>query len=222
MGYRLLPLTLVCLVLFGGSSKPSHLVLINRLDEAVQARFRTALPGMLGMSRILIPNSMGQHFQPVSRNERDFLAENANEQEIVRQLEDEGLQVGFYVFGRAVAEAPPDALNFRALKGPGAITRGTPRPVWYPGLPPEQFDSAGALPDWKSIYPLAKRAMESFKDGGAGFETSLQGWDIAARPVISDQRCQTCHLKASVVSGGVVNPKEPIGGVLYAFRSGDR
>ena len=31
--------------------------------------------------------------------------------------------------------------------------------------------------------------MLSFQEGGAGFETKLESWDIAARPVSAEKRC---------------------------------
>jgi hypothetical protein len=49
--------------------------------------------------------------------------------------------------------------------------------------------------------------MASFRDGGAGFETTLGSWEIAARPVAAEKRCAICHSSES-----------HIGGVLYAFR----
>jgi len=84
------------------------------------------------------------------------------------------------------------------------VTRGTPRPAWIP-LP-------GALPDWKTIYPIARRAMKSFEDGGNGFETTVDSWTIAARPVVAaKQTCVACHNHS-------VELNKPIGGLLYAFR----
>jgi hypothetical protein len=68
----------------------------------------------------------------------------------------------------------------------------------------------GALPDWRTIYPLAQLAMKSFADGGAGFETTLDSWHIAARPVVAaQQRCMSCH------SG---SQHQALGGVFYAYR----
>jgi hypothetical protein len=67
------------------------------------------------------------------------------------------------------------------------------------------------LPDWRTIYPLAQRAMRSFADGGAGFETTIDSWRIAARPVIAgQQKCLTCHPGVKL--------DRPLGGVLYAYR----
>jgi hypothetical protein len=53
--------------------------------------------------------------------------------------------------------------------------------------------------------------MRSFHDGGAGFETKLASWDIAARPVSAWERCVACHGNAN-----------RLGGVLYAFRRASR
>jgi hypothetical protein len=201
--------TILLLAPLFAANQPSGLHLISRLDGIVQARFRNPTPGALGMSRIAVPSSMGTHFQPLLGNVRDFISETSEEREVVAALEDSHLQVGLYVFGASIVDVNPEALAFRALKGPGAITRGTPRPAWYPGGLPVP-SKADALPDWKTVYPLAKRAMQSFEDGGSGFETTLNGWDVAARPVATDARCATCHGSSA----------EPVGGVLYAFRRG--
>jgi hypothetical protein len=216
MRFRLLLFAPVCLVLFGANSRPSDLALIKRLDEIVQFRFRAPLPGTLGMSRVARPPSMGEHFQPVISNERDFFPENEMERDVIGKLEENGVHVGLFVFGAAVVTTPPQALNYRALKGPGAITKGTVRPAWYPAQPQVRMATADALPDWKAVYPLAKRAMQSFEDGGTGFETRLEGWNIAARPVAAEQRCSICHNNMV----GAVKGSKSIGGVLYAFRRG--
>jgi hypothetical protein len=204
---RLLLSVPVCCVLFAGNPKPRDLPLIDRFQEQVQRRFESPLPDSLGMSRVAVPSSMGGHFSPVRTAERDFIPENALEREVVGQMEEKGVQVGLYVFGPAILAATPEFQDFRALKGPAAITRGTPRPAWYPGQPKVSAEPHDTLPDWNAIYPLARRAMLSFQDGGAGFETKLASWDIAARPVAAAERCATCHGNAS-----------HLGGVLDAFR----
>jgi len=218
MRFRLLLFAPVCFVLFGANPKPSDLPLINRLHEIVEIRFRTLDPGALGMSRMAAPSSMGKHFQPLLTRDRDFLPANEMEREVISQLEENRVHVGLYVFGVAVLSAPMEALEYRALKGPAAITPGTPRPIWYPGQPPPVIEVPDTLPDWKAVYPLAKRAMQSFQDGGAGFETTLEGWNIAARPVAAEKRCTVCHNNFSAPSGTAAKQNEPIGGVLYAFR----
>ena len=114
------------------------------------------------------------------------------------------------MFGRAVLDSDPEKLDFRALKGPAAMTAGTPRPAWYPASE-MGLVSENPLPDWKAVYPLARRAMKSFSDGGTGFETQIDSWKVAARPVMaSQQRCLTCHNGVSL--------DQPVGGVLYAYR----
>jgi hypothetical protein len=137
-------------------------------------------------------------------------------------LEEGQIQVGLYLFGTAIANSEPALLNFRALKGPAAITRGTPRPAWYPTLAEPAAPKPGALPDWNAIYPVAQKAMKSFQDGGKGFETTVDNWNIAARPVIaSHERCVSCHNHPAYRSTGEVKLHQAIGGVLYAFqRSG--
>ena len=174
--------------------------MIDELNECVQQRFQTlpisAAPNRLtlGMSRIVRPSSFGEHFVPKFISKRDFEPENDREKAALAALESESVEVGFYLFGRAIVDAPAEALNPRALKGPGAMTKGTPRPAWYPALALGAAPPADALPDWKTVYPLAQRAMKSFADGGTGFETSIGSWRIAARPVAARQeKCVACH-----------------------------
>lgn len=208
---RLLLSLPVCFTLFAGHPKPPDLPLIDRFQEQVQRRFETPSPDGFGMNRMAQPPSMGEHFLPVRTAERDFVPENPTEREILGSLEKSGVQLGLYVFGTAILAAPPQPPNYRALKGPAAITLGTPRPAWYPGLPKTAETPADTLPDWNAVYPLAQRAMRSFQDGGHGFETKIASWDIAARPVSATERCAACHGNA-----------RRLGGVLYAFRRASR
>lgn len=170
---------------------------INDLDLQIQVRFETPpLPNELGMSRIARPSSMGRPFEPILTTKRDFHPENAAERKVIAGLEAQRIEVGLYLFGQAIEHDGPELLNYRALKGPAAVTKVTDR---------------AALPDWNTMYPLARRAMNSFEDGGQGFETTQDSWQIVLRPVMAKQRtCTGCH--AGVTLG------KPVGGVLYAFR----
>ena len=176
---------------------------IDLLNDCVQQRFQRPAPDF-GMSRILIPSSMGRHFAPRPLSTRDFVPENDRERAVIAKLESESVQVGFYLFGRPILDAPAAALNPRALKGPGVMTAGTPRVV-AGGLVPD------GLPDLATIYPLAQRTMQSFAEGGSGFETIAGSWRIAARPVLAEQeRCMSCHKDSAM--------RQAVGGVLYAYR----
>lgn len=219
-------MTLFGWMLFAGSPEAVNLQLIGRLDECVRNRFADPAPKSLGMSRVAAPVSFGLHYQPNVTSRRDFDPENPAEASIVGEMERRQLQVGLYVFGRAAAAAGPTLRDYRALKGPAAITEGTPRPAWYPPLARLAAQTAphgDTLPDWEAIYPLARRAMKSFQDGGKGFETTLDSWSIAVRPLIaSQQRCVACH--NNPVYSRVASAKlgEPLGGVIYAFRQDAR
>jgi hypothetical protein len=206
----------------GGGSEPAtpgHLSLIDELNECVTLRFQNPAPDALGMSRFALPNSFGTHFRPLVTRDRDFQPENARETAVLAKMEAEKLQVGFYLFGRAAADETANALNYRALKGPGAITIGTPRAVWYPGLPATKVENPDALPDWNTIYPVARKAMKSFEDGGKGFETTVDSWQVAARPLLAEsERCVACHNNMAIGAGKRVELNHAIGGVLYAFR----
>ena len=144
------------------------------------------------MSRITTPPSMGKPFHASRGNDRDLLPENAMERELIAKLEEKRVEVGLYLFGTAVVRSAPELSDYRALKGPAAITRVTIR---------------NTLLDWKAMYPVARRAMVAFQVGGGGFESALEGWDIAVRPLAVEKRCATCH-----------DIRRPIGGVIYAFR----
>jgi hypothetical protein len=208
-----------CITVFGGNPRAPDLRLINRLDEAVQHRFEVPMPASLGMSRVIRPSSFGGHFQPNMTLQRDFEPESPAEKEAIAALEQRQIQVGFYLFGATIADSEPAQLNFRALKGPGAMTRGTPRPAWYPLLATPAAPKQDTLPDWNAIYPLAREAMKSFQGGGKGFETKLATWNIAARPMTASQeRCVTCHSNRAYKPLHEVRLGEAIGGVLYAFR----
>jgi hypothetical protein len=205
-------LSLLLLTGFAGGRPPVNLKQIDELNECVQLRFQNTDPRSLGMSRVVLPASLGEHFRPLFTSTRDFAPETPREVKALAALENDDAQVGLYLFGRTIAIAAPENLSYRALKGPAGITKGTPRPAWYPGTGAlARSADPDAMPDWRAIYPLAQRAMRSFADGGKGFETSFGEWQIAARPVMAeDGRCTMCH--APMKSG------QAVGGVLYAFR----
>jgi hypothetical protein len=210
---------------------------IDDLNTCLQKRFeaspaapRPAILGLdhtdlappapaLGMTRMMPYNpSFGRHYLPQFTVTRDFGPENDSEKNALDALESVPVHVGLYLFGRAILDSRIDIPNYRALKGPAAMTQGAPRPKWYPtGLNPAALPDA--LPDWQEMYPLAQRAMKSFADGGTGFETSMGTWNIAVRPVVASQeRCLTCHNSTAYGTGGPAVLHQALGGVIYAFR----
>jgi hypothetical protein len=201
----------------------SDFTLIGQFNDCAQIRFATPpYPDALGMSRMVVPASMGEHFTPAFNTTRDFLPENEKERRILADLESAHLQVGFYVFGRAILGSEAPAFSYRALKGPAAITKGTPRPALYPTAI-NLNASSDALPDWQTIYPLAQKAMKSFADGGSGFKTTLGSWNIATRPVLASQeKCVACHNSSprfySPRHTEALLLNQPLGGVIYAYR----
>jgi hypothetical protein len=205
--------------------RTSDLATIDELNECVQLRFQTvpmagtAAPPALGMSRILRPASFGEHFVPKFISQRDFEPESDREREVLAKLESQSVEVGFYLFGRAILEGSAGELKPRALKGPGAMTKRTPRAAWYPSGPLARVAPPDVLPDWGTIYPLAQRAMKSFADGGSGFETSMNSWRIAARPVVATrEKCIACHNNRAYGTGSPAVLQQALGGVLYAYR----
>jgi hypothetical protein len=222
----------------GVNGSTSDLQKIDELNKCLQIRFETPAPAApsvfvaglnhtllrspapaLGMTRMTPSNpSFGQHYLPQFTVTRDFEPENDAEKYALDALEAAPVHVGLYLFGRAILDSRIETPNYRALKGPAAVTQGAPRPKWYPtgvnpAAPPD------ALPDWKEMYPLAQRAMKSFVDGGTGFETSIGMWSVAVRPVVvTQERCLTCHNSVAYGTGGAVVLHQALGGVIYAFR----
>ena len=75
------------------------------------------------------------------------------------------------------------------------------------------------LPDWNATYLVARAAMKSFREGGRGFETRLDTWTIAARPVTAvAEKCVMCHNNQAYKGSHDARLGQPIGGVLFAFR----
>lgn len=223
---RNLSIVLVTTSLAANAAEPPLASLIDELNGLIQQRLVQPLPDALGMSRIMMRPSFGVHFSPMISGQRDFAPENDKERRVVATLEERHAQVGLYLFGEAILQEDPAKPHFRALKGPGSITVYTPRPRWYPGTVasatwlPEEADG---LPDWNQIYPIARRAMSSFKDGGKGHEVKWQSWTIAARPAIAAiANCVSCHNHPTVHRGQAGRPGvklgEAIGGVLYVYR----
>ena len=197
--------------------------LADQLDKVMQNRLQTppmsenGMSPQLGMSRMVLPNSYGNHFSANPHNIRDFVPENENERALLAQMEEQKLEVGLYLFGQAIVDQPYTNLNYRALKGPAIITKGTKRPPLLAGLleSPAKSDP-DVLPTWREAYPIGQRAMRSFLDGGHGFETKVGWWTIAARPAIaSDARCVSCHISSNESQ----KIGEPIGGILYAYKT---
>ena len=120
------------------------LSIIDEFDHVIQARLVSpsvtiGVRQPLGMSRVAQPDSYGSHFSPILGNRSDFVPENDHEKEIVAQLEDKNLELGLFLFGEAVMDRPAIHRDFRAMKGPAAITTGTRR---------------SGLPSWNAAYPV--------------------------------------------------------------------
>lgn len=223
----LLVVSLASLLTLHGTTSPrisvEALPLINDLDAAVQERLLTSEAGTFGMSRIMVRPSLGEHFRPVITDRRDFAPVNDQERNVLAAMESHKMQVGLYLFGQSILAESAGPFSYRALKGPGAITAGTPRPEWYPFKVLNRIDerehSRARLPAWNAIYPIAKRALRSFNDGGKGFEIEFETWTLAARPAIAaNSKCVSCHNR---MDRAAVKMGDPIGGVLYAYRMRD-
>ena len=64
------------------------LPLIDDLNDAIQQRLLKPMPKSLGMTRIMIRPSFGEHFLPLTSRNRDFAPENDRERKVVAALED--------------------------------------------------------------------------------------------------------------------------------------
>src|SRR5262245_55199155 len=66
------------------STKPfAPLTLVDEFNRCVQERLLNATPGTLGMSRIMIRPSLGQHFAPMVTDKRDFAPEGERESRVL-------------------------------------------------------------------------------------------------------------------------------------------
>jgi hypothetical protein len=212
---------LIAVLLLAVVPPKNPLPLIEEFNETVQQRIENPLPNTLGMSRVMIRPSLGTHFRPLVSDMRDYAPETDKERDLLASLERQDLQVGLYVFGAAILNHTAEEMDFRSLKGPGAITKDTPRPRWCPAalVFGEQQDNGDALPDWRAMYPLAQRAMKNFADGGHGFETQLDTWNVVARPAIAREgRCVACHNSSRGDNQREFAVGDALGGVLYAYR----
>jgi len=214
----------------GGVPKTTKEKLIDRLDQFVQQRFAAPPDRNLGMSRVATPSSFNRHFQPTAGALTDFRPETTTEYELLRELDSAKVKVGFFVFGAAIEKSTPQALDFRALKGPAAVTAVTNRPMWYPGygsrlLPevvpdPLRLGKLEVLPDWKQAYFVARQAMFTFERGGKVPDSMLAEWHTVARPVpASSVACVGCHNNAAIGrSSHLLATGNALGGVLYVYR----
>lgn len=205
----------------GGAPQLPHRDLIDGLDAVIQKRFAAPEPSSRGMSRVAEPRSFGTHYLPQWSTPTDFRPESLEEFRAIGDLESRSIRVGLYVFGAAILRWDRRQQDFRALKGPAAITPGTVRPSWYPSLPEMRFTAPrDALPDWTAIHPIARAAMKRFAEGGKSFEAELDGWTLLARPVpASAESCVGCHNNPNISrSPRPIALHDAIGGVLYGYR----
>src|SRR5262249_13819463 len=214
----------------GGVPKTAKDKLIDKLDQAMQIRFAAPPNRFLGMSRVATPPSYNGHFQPSRGALTDFRPETPAEFDLLRDLDSAKVKVGFFVFGAAIEKSAPEALDFRALKGPAVVTAVTNRPLWYPGyqsrllpevvMDPMRLGKTEIMPDWKQAYPIARQAMYVFERGGKVQDSMLGEWHVVARPVLaSSDTCVGCHNNAAIGrSSHLLAAGNALGGLLYVYR----
>ncbi|MBL8234246.1 MAG: hypothetical protein JNL98_37465 [Bryobacterales bacterium] len=193
---------------------------VEEFDALVQKRLADPLAPEFGMQRIVDVRGLGRHLVSElehgglrTRMTHSFHPKDEVERNVVSKLVAHNVEMGLYLVGAAVLGRMTERHDARALRGPGMVTpgKGLPRGT----LPPDP----DALPGLQAIYPLAHRAMRTFRDGGKGFEAKHGTWNIAARPTLaSDQRCVDCH-NATGQTGRTFKRGDALGGVLYAYRT---
>lgn len=218
---------------------------ISRLHQQILQRFETL--GPFGMSRIARIDVVGKHFpQSAIGGETDYQPLLPDEVALWRQLNSEGVRIGFYVFGRAAAWLPAAAEHPRAMKGPAVVTEGTKRPIrgpfvmpprlshyrmpksYAPSLlavkpPPDVAPSPDRLPEWSEAYPVAQAAWRTFEAGQDVHEQQVDQWVASARAVRATQvTCVQCHMTGpGHVDGGgkaEIAIGDALGGFLYLYR----
>jgi hypothetical protein len=173
-----LPLAiLLAAIIAAGSTRPGDVGLIDELNDCMTARFQYS--------------SAAAHSQSLVTLKRGFQPENARERKLLTALEQQGLQVGLYLFGRTIGDRTPDLVTITKIRAASQDER---------------------LPDLTAISPVARMAMRTFAAGGKGYAATVGNWQIIARPVlVENDRCIACH-------GNGVALHEALGGAIYAYR----
>ena len=183
-----------------------ELAVISSLNDCIQSRFKD-VDERFGFRRIITPGQTPHRFTP----------ENAREIDVVRALEQSGLQVILYLTGRQVLREKPPAevmaseLTRGFIKGPVAIT-------------PPDVTATGA-PKAMDLWDESARAMRVFGDRDS-YDFVKAGWNFTARPVrASEELCLSCHRGPGRASSVPVSDEktvlkigDPIGVVLYGYR----
>lgn len=199
--------------------KPDVLTLgcsvIDPIDECIQELFSNTDFNRFGMVRVPTRRSHVTYFAP----------SNSKETNAVKELEDTGWQMGFYLAGRRILEEKPAPNTFfqyghkhPVIGGPVAITGGTDRKTV------EVLRSA--LPDPTEVWDQGQKAMRSFETSER-YEFSVGKWKVEARPIRARENCLKCHnnnfKEASVVDLNHSPSKTPIkvgdalGVAMYAY-----
>ena len=162
------------------------------LNRTIQERFKN-VDRNFGLRRIVVLGDTPHQFRP----------QNVSESAAVKDLDDAGLHVAFYLAGRRVLEREPHLLtkeptllDRRVIFGPIAVTN----PESSAGLP----EAVDLIDESRAAFStLEKRERHDFDFGT---------WKFSARAVRAiGQECVTCHHDRAV--------GDPLGVVLYAYRS---
>ena len=186
----------------------ASMALLDSLDQCIQDRFRDLTGNRLGLARV------------TPESPHAFFAHNVREESAVQYLEAMRLNVVMYVGGRKLlgengysvtplrgALVMVPGRNGARLEGPILVT-----PI-SAHVPPRDAPPAATL---MTDAALALRAFDQVD----ATSFSVQGWNIAARPVrASTKACLGCH--RLVPAGKVENELQPgdaLGLVLYAYQ----
>jgi hypothetical protein len=207
------------------ATRPSALLdcsFFSPLDSLIQDRF-TQMGRGFGIVRVATPGrTLHGELSNVSRISESkriamFVPENAQEREVVAEIEQSGLMMVLYLASRNILGTEPDDkdryLTLHAhLRGPVALTKSSPKTDW---------------PEISSLWRQARKAMQDFDSDKSAFqyEFSAEGKDFIARPVRAQESCLKCHttetyLSITPSSDGLtrrLGVGDPIGVLLYAY-----
>lgn len=163
---------------------------IDPIDEVIQKRFSN-VDGMFGLTRVM----------PTTQHVNYFLAETSEEKAVVDELENAGLQVGFYLAGRRILGQKP-ADNEISITGRHLVIGG---PIAITRIEKMKFEELRKVfPDPARFWDDGQKAMRVFETKDR-YEFSVDKWKVEARPIRARESCLKCHYQPTLSAADKIN-----------------
>lgn len=163
--------------------KPDLLMLgcsvVDPIDECIQELFSKA-DFRFGMTRVPTRTSHIKYFAPST----------PKEVQMVKELEADGWEVGFYLAGRRILGEKPDVNAIKLFADGHSVIGG---PISITGaLQKGANRSQLAMPIAAKLWDEGQKAMRAFESSNR-YEFSVGKWTVEARPIRARQDCLKCH-----------------------------